>query len=99
AQGALTATTNLLKPGNYLDAQSPNLAQGVEKLLTDKKNSDTQVSQANAKLKEAEEAIQDMTQKLIDAKQLKPGEKPVRTARAPAKTPILPLRRNITRRA
>ena len=91
AQGALMATTNLLKPGNYLDAQNPNLPQGVEKLLTDKKNSDTQVSQANAKLKEAEETIQDMTQKLIDAKQLKPGEKPVRTARAPSQDADLTL--------
>ena len=90
-QGALTATTNLLKPGNYLDAQRPNLAQGVEKLLADKKNSDTQVSQANAKLKEAEETIQDMTQKLIDAKQLKPGEKPVRTSRAPSQDADLTL--------
>jgi hypothetical protein len=91
AQSALTATANLLKAGNYVDAQSPNPAQGVEKLLADKKNSDTQVRQANARLKEAEETIQDMTQKLVDAKQLKPGEKPVRTPRAPSQDADLTL--------
>lgn len=91
AQGALAATTNLLKNGKYLDQQSPNLAQGVEKLLADKKNSDAEVTQANARLKEAEETIQDMTQKLIDAKQLKPGEKPVRVVRAPSQDADLTL--------
>jgi hypothetical protein len=91
AQVALTATANLLKPGNYLDAQNSNLAQGVEKLLADKKSSDAQVREANAKLKEAEDAIQDMTQKLVDAKYLKPGEKPVRPARAPSQDADLTL--------
>jgi hypothetical protein len=91
SQGALAATTNLLKIGKYVDEQSPNLAQGVEKLLADKKNSDAQVTQTNARLKEAEETIQDMTQKLIDAKQLKPGEKPVRVVRAPSQDADLTL--------
>jgi hypothetical protein len=91
AQAALTATTNLLKSGNYVDAQAPNPAQGVEKLLADKKNSDAQVRQANSRLKEAEETIQDMIQKLVDAKYLKPGEKPVRTPRAPSQDADLTL--------
>jgi hypothetical protein len=91
AQGALAATSNLLKSGNYVDDKNPNLTQGVEKLLADKKNSDAQVTQFNAKLKEAEETIQDMTQKLVDAKQLKPGEKPVRVTRAPSQDADLTL--------
>jgi hypothetical protein len=91
AQVALTATANLLKAGNYLDMQSPNPAQGVEKLLADKKSSDAQAHQASAKLKEAEETIQDMTQKLVEAKYLKPGEKPVRSTRAPSQDADLTL--------
>jgi tetratricopeptide (TPR) repeat protein len=95
AQAALTATTNVLKAGNYVDAQAPPGADAtrlaLEKLLADKKNSDAQVRQANTRLKEAEETIQDMTQKLVDAKQLKPGEKPVRTPRAPSQDADLSL--------
>src|SRR5438132_8953413 len=46
SQAALTATANLLKAGNYVDAQSPNVPGAdatrlaVQKLLADKKNSD-----------------------------------------------------------
>jgi hypothetical protein len=65
SQSALQNASTLLKEGKYLDDQSPNLAQGVEKLLADKKNTDAQVKEANAKLKDAEETIQDMTKKLV----------------------------------
>jgi tetratricopeptide (TPR) repeat protein len=87
AQSALTTAATLLKQGKYVDEQSPNVAQGVEKLLADKKTSDAQVKEAGAKLKDAEETIQDMTKKLVGSKSIPQGSTPTVTTSAKISPP------------
>jgi len=91
AHSALSTAANLLKQGKYVDEQSPDLSRGVEKLLADKKNSEAQVKEANGKLKDAEETIQEMTKKLVDPKYVPQGPAPTVTTSAKISPPDITI--------